>query len=457
MISRLLPGSIVISGIGLYSALQRDLSRLPTAPCQGVSMIEELNEVYLSRVLGKTVINAHGREIGVLCDLAMVPGEGFPQVSHLTVKSNKRLVSIPWHEISLFNRFVVSVSGTFTDFPCYEAAEGEVLLKRDILDKQIVDVDGAKVVRVNDIKLGKYKDYLCILSVDIGLSGLLRRLGYERLGQRCAALLGKKIPHQEISWEFVQPLESNLSRLSLTMAHDQLAEMHPADLATIISNISHQHIQTVLISLDTETAGEALHELDPELRTRIISEMDSEMASDILEDMEPDEAADVLGDLPEAKAQELLKLMDVKDAEDIQELMEHEDNSAGGLMNNCFLTVPLVFTAGEAFEVVKRNAAEIEMISYVYILDGEERLQGVVSLRDLLVRPPETPLAEILVENIKMVTVAAEPEDVLELIAKYNLIALPVVDAEEKMVGIITVDDILEMFLPYALKRKRHS
>ena len=242
-----------------------------------------------------------------------------------------------------------------------------------------------------------------------------------------------------------------------TMAHDQLAEMHPADLATIISNISHQHIQTVLISLDTETAGEALHELDPELRTRIISEMDSEMASDILEDMEPDEAADVLGDLPEAKAQELLNLMDAKDAEDIQELMEHEDDSAGGLMNNCFLTVPLAFTAGEAFEEVKRNAAEIEMISYVYILDGEERLQGVVSLRDLLVSPPKTPLAEILVENVKTVTVAAEPEDVLELIAKYNLIALPVVDAEEKMVGIITVDDILEMFLPYALKRKRHS
>ena len=420
-------------------------------------MIEELNEVYLSRVLGKTVINAHGREIGILCDLAMVPGEGFPQVSHLTVRSKKRLVSIPWHEISLFNRFVVSVAGIATEFPPYESPEGDVLLKRDILDKQIVDVDGAKVVRVNDIKLGKYKEFLCILSVDIGLSGLLRRLGFERVGQRFAALLGKKIPQQEISWEYVQPLESNLSRLSLTMAHDQLAEMHPADLATIISNISHQHIQTVLISLDTETAGEALHELDPGLRTRIISEMDSEMASGILEEMEPDEAADVLGDLPEEKAQELLNLMAAEDAEDIQELMEHEDDSAGGLMNNNFMTVPLAFTAGEAFAEVRRNAAEIEMISYAYILDEEERLHGVVSLRELLLSPPEIPLAEIMVENVKTVTVGAEPEDVLELIAKYNLIALPVVDAAEKMVGIITVDDILEMFLPYALKRKRHS
>lgn len=420
-------------------------------------MIEELNEVYLSRIIGKTVINSHGKEIGILSDLVMVPGEVFPQVSHLTVKRKKNLISIPWSEISLFNRFVISVAGITTDFPRYESPEGEVLLKRDILDKQIVDVDGAKVVRVNDIKLGKYKDFLCILSVDIGLSGLLRRLGYDRVWQKLAALLGKDIPQQEISWEFVQPLESNLSRLSLTMAHDQLAEMHPADLATIISNISHKQIQTVLISLDTETAGEALHELEPELRSRIISEMDSEMASDILEEMEPDEAADVLGDLTEAKAKELLNLMDAEDAEDIQELMEHEDDSAGGLMNNCFLAVPLDYTAGQTFDEVKRNAEEIEMINYVYILDAEERLHGVVSLRDLLVSPPETPLADILGENVKTVTVDAEPEDVLELIAKYNLIALPVLDAQEKMVGVITVDDILEMFLPYALKRKRHS
>ncbi len=420
-------------------------------------MTEELNEVYFSRVLKKMVINEHGRKIGTLGDLVMVPGEGFPQVSHVIVRQRKRTVTIPWSSISLFNRYVVSVRGSATDFAPYTEAESEILIKRDILDKQIVDVDGAKVVRVNDIKLGKYKDFLCILSVDIGMSGLLRRLGYERFGNKVASLLNKEIPRQEISWEYVQPLEMNLSRLALTMAQDQLSEMHPADLASIISNISHQHIHTVLISLDTETAGEAIHELDPELRTRIISEMDSELASDILEEMEPDEAADVLGDLPEEKAQELLGLMEPEEAEDIQELMEHEDDTAGGLMNNSFLVVHPGQTAGDAFATVRASVTEVEMVNYAYVLDESETLLGIVSLRDLLIVPPETPVTEIMEDHVKFVTVDAEPEDVLEIIAKYNLVSVPVLGENGIMQGIITVDDILEMFLPYALKRKRHG
>jgi magnesium transporter len=420
-------------------------------------MTEELNEVYLSRVLSKTVIDEKGHEIGTLDDLVMAPGEVFPQVSHLIVKGRKQNIAIPWSSIALFNRFVISIGRSFTDFPQYESPEGEILVKRDILDKQIVDVDGAKVVRVNDLKLGKYKEFLCILSVDIGLSGLLRRLGFDRVGKKIASLLDKEIHRQEISWQYVQPLEMNLSRLSLTMAQDQLSEMHPADLATIISNISHQQIQTVLTSLDTETAGEAIHELEPELRSRVITEMDSELASDILEEMEPDEAADVLGDLSEEKAQELLNLMEPDEAEEIQELMEHEDDTAGGLMNNSFITISAMMTSGEAFERVRRNAPEIEMIYYTYVLDADEHLVGVVSLRDLIISPPETPISEILTENVKTVRVGAEPEEVLELIAKYNLIAVPVLDPDEKMAGIIMVDDILEQFLPEELKRKRHT
>lgn len=420
-------------------------------------MTEELNEVYLSRVMGKMVINEHGQKIGSLSDIVMVPGEGFPQVSHLIVKKSSLNVIIPWGSITLFNRFVVSVKGKTVDFEHYDASEGEILLKRDILDKQIVDVDGAKVVRVNDIKLGSYKGFLCILSVDIGLGGLLRRLGYERIGSKIASLLKREVPRQEISWEFVQPLEMNLSRLTLTMAQDQLAEMHPADLASIISNISHQHIKTVLISLDTETAGEAIHELDPELRSRVISEMDSELASDILEEMEPDEAADVLGDLPEEKAKELLDLMPAEEAEDIQELMEHEDDTAGGLMNNSFLSILPDTTVGAAFELLRSNASEVEMINYAYVLDEKELLLGVVSLRELLVTNTDTIVSEVMEDNVKSVAVDAEPEDVLEIIAKYNLVSVPVLDSDGTMLGIITIDDIIELFIPYALKRKRHN
>lgn len=241
------------------------------------------------------------------------------------------------------------------------------------------------------------------------------------------------------------------------MARDQMADMHPADIAGIISQLSHKHIQTVLISLDTETAGEAIHELEPELRSRIISQLDSEQASDILEEMAPDEAADVLGDLPEEKAKELLELMDEEEAEEIQELLEHEENTAGGLMNSDFIAIVVSATVGEALEEVRRLAPEVEMVYYIYILDADERPLGVMSLKELMIRPTETPVAEVMTTSLKTVGVESEPEDVLELIAKYSLIAVPVLDEDGKMAGIVTVDDTLELFLPYALRRRRYS
>jgi CBS domain-containing protein/sporulation protein YlmC with PRC-barrel domain len=413
-------------------------------------------EIFLSTVLGKTVISAQGQQIGRLWDLIMVPGEGFPEVSHLLVRSSRQTVSIPWQRIALFNRFVISIAGSSQDLDEYLPRDGEILVKRDILDKQIVDVNGAKVVRANDLKLGSYKDRLCIFFVDIGFRGLLRRLGYERFGERVAALLNRQLTHQHISWEYVQLLEMNLSRLTLTVAREQMQEMHPADLAQIISQIPTKNIQAVLSTLDTETAGEAIHELEPELRSRVISQLDSEQASDILEEMDPDEAADVLGDLPEEKAQELLGLMDEEEAEDIQELMEHEEDTAGGLMNSEFLTISAELTAEKALQEVRRLAPELESIYYAYVTRPDETLIGVVSIKELLISLPDSPVADLMTTNLKTVNVEAEPEDILEIIAKYNLVAVPVLDLEDKMAGIVTVDDILELFLPYALRRRRH-
>lgn len=417
-----------------------------------------VNELYLSEVLNRTVINDQGHEVGRLWDMIMIPGEVFPEVSHLLVRDGKQLYSIPWQGITLFTPFVISASAPLDEIVTtkYTPSEADILVKRDILDKQIVDVDGAKVVRVNDLKLGNRKDLLCIFAVDIGFRGLLRRLGHERLWEQVARLLRKEIRHQEISWEYVQTLEANASRLTLTMARDQMADMHPADIASIISQLSHTHIQAVLTSLDTETAGEAIHELEPELRSRVMSQLDSEQASDILEEMAPDEAADVLGDLPEEKAKELLELMDEEEAEDIQELLEHEEDSAGGLMNSEYIAISEGITVDGALAEIRRLAPETETVYYAYVVDGEEKLLGVVSLKELLLNAGETPIAEIMTTNMKTVDVEAAPEEILEIIAKYNLVAVPVLDEEEKMAGIVTVDDILELFLPFALRRRRY-
>ena len=415
-----------------------------------------MNELFLSSVLGKPVINQHGHEIGTLWDLVMTPGEVFPEVSNLLIKKGKNIFSFPWHDIVLFNSFVISIATRSGALPLHTPREGEILVKHDILDKQIVDVEGAKVVRVNDLRLRGHKEHLHIVSVDIGFRGLLRRLGFEEFWEKVSTSFRKELSHQEISWKYVQPLGADVSRLALTMARDQMADMHPADIANIISHIPHKHIPTVLTSLDPETAGEAIHELDPEMRRRVMSQLDSEQASDILEDMAPDEAADVLGDLSEEKAQELLGLMDEEEAEDILELMEHEEDTAGGLMNSEYLFIPDYLTIDEALAQVRLLAPDVETAYYIYILDSDERPLGVITLKDLVINKPDAKVADVMATNLKTVHVEAEPEEILEIIAKYDLIAVPVLDDEEKMAGIVTVEDILELFLPYALRRKRH-
>jgi Mg/Co/Ni transporter MgtE len=318
-----------------------------------------------------------------------------------------------------------------------------------------VDVDGAKVVRVNDIKLGRFNDKLCIFSVDIGFRGLLRRLGYMKIGEQVARMLHKDIPSAEISWEYVQPLEPHSSKLALNIARGQMNEIHPADLADIIENIPIHNIRTVLESIDPETTGDALYELEADMRNIVVSQLDDEQLTDILEEMEPDEAADILSDLPEDKAQELLDRMDQEDADDIQELLSQEDDTAGGFMNSDYLRLQPGITVGDALQQVRETADEVETVYYGYIVNDEEQLEGVVSLKELLISSAENNISDVMVENIKTVCVDDELIDVFETLTKYNLIAVPVLDKDGLMAGIVTVDDILEYYLPRLLKLHR--
>lgn len=419
-------------------------------------MTIEINEIYLSSVIGRSVINSKGDQIGILRDLIMVPGEVFPEVSHIVIKSRKGMKTLPWSEVTLFTHVVISTGSIKPhSLITYLPGEGDILVKRDLLDKQIVDVNGAKVVRVNDIKLGKLNQKLCIFSVDIGFRGLLRRLGYERFGERFAQAIKRDIPNSEISWEYVQPLEANSSKLALNIARNQMNEMHPADLADIIENIPIQNIRTVLNTIDAETTGDTIYELEADMRNVVINQLNDEQVTDILEEMEPDEAADVLSDLPDDKAQELLDMMDQEDAEDIQELLEHEEDSAGGLMTPDYFRLSSHITIGRALELLKGCANDVETIYYGYVVDSDDRLEGIVSLKQLLMNPPETHITDVMEENIKFVHVDAEPEDILETLAKYDLIAVPVLDADDRMAGIVTVDDVLAHYLPQIIKIKR--
>jgi CBS domain-containing protein len=358
----------------------------------------------------------------------------------------------------MFNDVVVSLKGEPETLPNLPESENEVLMRRDILDKQIVDVDGARVVRVNDLKLALSPDGgLCLSAVDIGFRGILRRLGYLRAWDFLGGAMKRQLASKEIDWLLVQPLDANLTNLTLTVTRDKLSDMHPADLANILAQLPHGNVSAVLNSIDVEAAGEAMGEMEPEDSSRLLSQMESSHSADVLEEMPPDEAADVLAELPDEKAQELLAQMDPEDAEKVQELLEHEDDSAGGLMNNEFLFVPPTATADDALAQVRLLGAEMDSIYYIYVLDPDEQLLGVASLKRLLLARGSDPISGIMSRNPKSVQVDSSLEDVLELVVQYKLASVPVLEEDGKMAGIVTSDDIIEHFLPFALRWKQYK
>jgi len=420
-------------------------------------MSQHAKDIFLSAVLDRPVISRSGREVGRLFDVAMSPGDPLPVVHHVLVKSARAMRRVAFDDLAMFNDVVVSLKGEPEALPDLPEAENEVLMRRDILDKQIVDVDGARVVRVNDLKLALASGGLCLSSVDVGFRGILRRLGYLNAWDFLGGVLKRKLPPKEIDWLLVQPLDANLTQLTLTVTRDKLSDMHPADLANILAQLPHKNVSAVLSSIDVEAAGEAMGEMEPEDSSRLLSQMDSSHAADVLEEMSPDEAADVLAELPDEKAQELLAQMDPEDAEKVQELLEHEDDSAGGLMNNEFLFVEPEATVDDALRQVRLLGAEMDSIYYIYVLDPEERLLGVASLKRVLLARGADPIAGIMSRNPKTVQVDSSLEDVLELVVQYKLAAVPVLEDDGKMAGIVTSDDIIEHFLPFALRWKQYK
>jgi magnesium transporter len=414
-------------------------------------------EIFVSDVYKKPVLDRTGEEIGKLADIVIITGEPFPAVSALVVTSGKASYVLPWDTVNLFNRRVISVVLSIKDITASSPAETDILICRDLLDKQIVDINGAKLVRVNDLELGDVKGRFCLVAADIGLRGMLRRLGVEKNGEKALSLFQYKLQHKLISWRYVKTIEPKLNRLTLTVSSQSVAQLHPADLAEIISEVSQKERTALFGSLDVDTAAEALHELEPKVQADIIDDMSNERASDILERMPPDEAADVLGDLPEAKASELMNLMEKEDAENVQELLEHEEDTAGGLMTTEYIAFAPDMTVEEAIRELRLEAPNVETIYYLYILDSAERLVGILSLKHLILATPQTLLADIMTTPVKTLPLDASEKEVAEFISKYNLLAAPVVDEDTVMRGIVTVDDVVDFLLPPASRKKRRK
>jgi len=414
-------------------------------------------ELFVSEILKKPVLDPKGDELGRVKDLVVIKGTPLPKVSALIIEKNKRLLSLSWKDLNIFNKKIMSSNSFRKDIGYYELNDEDLLLVRDVFDKQIVDANGAKVVRVNDVKLEGFKGNAILVAVDVGMRGIMRRLGVERGGEDLMKVFKKRLSYNLISWNYIQPLEPKLTTISLTVPGQMISELHPADIAEIISQVSHKEGASFFSGLDVETAAEALSELESETQVDIISDMDTDKAADIIEEMPPDEAADILSDLPADKAKELLEHIEKEEAEDIQELLGHEEDTAGGLMTNEYIAYLPETPVRKAIDQFKKDAEDVETVYYIYVIDPDEKLIGVISLRELLLSNLDTKLSDIMLNKFKKVLPDTDEEEVAEIISKYNLLALPVTDAEGHMLGIVTIDDIMDRILPPAAKRKRRK
>ena len=403
--------------------------------------------LFLSQLIGKQVLDRLGEPFGRVRDLIVALGERYPPVTGLVVRvAGGREIFLPWSAVDSIDTSGARLRTASINITSFQQRPNEIRLWRDLQDKQIVDVEDRKIVRVNDIQLAPVEGRLRLVAVDVGLAGILRRLGLSGVGERLARSLGLEVENY-IEWEDVDPVESSVSSLKLRVPHEALSTLHPADVAHIVEQLAPRDRAGILATLDDERAADVLEELAADDQVDILEALSPEKAADILEEMGPDEAADLVADLSAERQAQLLGLMEPDEAADVRALLSYEEETAGGLMTTDFITVSPNETAQEVIDRLRELAPSADQVYYLYVTDEGGRLLGTVTLRGLIVANPSTPVSAFTRPEPISVEVGVDAEEVAAAIARYNLLALPVVDAEGRMQGIVTVDDALERAL----------
>jgi magnesium transporter len=405
---------------------------------------------FVSKLLGQSVRDAQNKSVGSLADFVVECCQTYPRVTAVVIKRRGRRIVVPWPQVAS-----IEESGCILTVPNQELADvqaepGERLLAESFLDKQLVDRDGRKLIRVNDIQLARTGDNLYVVGVDISSGALLRRLGLAKVGEA----LSKKPRAHLIDWANIDLSESGAGDVHLTVPRGDLSLVHPADIADIVHELTPEERTAVLEALDDEVAADAMEEMHPSFQAATLLDMADRDAAHLLSIMSPDDAADLLADLPPDRRKTLIGLMEKEEAEDVAELLAYPEHSAGGIMTTDFAWVPPEATAAEALQLLRTQSEDAETIYYIYVLDKSERLKGVFSLRDLLMAPSAKKVRDFMTAEPVTVRLDGDEEEITDLIAKYNLLALPVVDERRVLHGIITIDDAIDLVLPLAWKKR---
>ena len=410
---------------------------------------------YISEMFGKPVADFEGEPVGVLDDLVATTQSKYshPMITAIQVKTatGKKIIHID--DVAVLIAPAIPLRKHYHDIAAIEPDAADLLLARDILDKQIIDTNGIRLVRVNDLEIKRVGDQYFVVNVDIGGMGLMRRLGLGKQAQKIKPGKSGDGKPSVISWDVIELISKN-EAMRLKVPGDKLKDLHPADIAEIVSDMNRMQSGEFLDHLDVKVLADTLEEVEPDFQASLVESMDPEKVADVLEEMAPDEAADLLAELPEERSKELLELMEDADADDVRKLLTFDEDTAGGIMTTEFVAVKENLTADETIKYLRENATKVEQIYYVYVTDELDHLIGVFSLSDLVLAKPRSKLLDIMHRRVARVQLGDSQEHVAHMISKYNLLAIPVVDEEEHIHGIVTADDALDKIIPTAWKKR---
>ena len=406
-------------------------------------------DLYITELMGSKTYDPEGNFVGRIREVFIEPAEAPNRISHfLLSRGHFQPLVAKYSQISSVEPGTMKLNVNEKALELYQPNEGWLAVQKDLLDQQIIDTRGRKVVRVNDVDLAEQRTNgnieLRVTQVDVGLPGAVRRLLQGVVSPGMIRRLQSGLPQSTIRWEFVNLIEPDpLRRVKLRITHEKLEDLHPADLAEIMEDISAAERQGIIASLDEETAAAVLAELDERLTSQIVEKMDPERAADILEEMAPDAAADLLADLPKETSEELLEEMPGQEAAEVRELLAFDPSTAGGMMNSEFIFVGDKSTREDVIEWMREQDLNLDQLDTIVLLDSSAEFSGTVPVARLLLASSEQQMKELKVEPLLSLEANAREDEVFALFDKYNLRMLTIVDDEKRPIGTVTVDDVV--------------
>ncbi|EKQ58165.1 MULTISPECIES: CBS domain-containing protein [unclassified Clostridium] len=414
----------------------------------------ELSTLLYSNILEKKVYDEFGDVLGTLRDVYVTTEDGYPRVIGYKLKKDGNTFHYEFRYIEFTHKegkFKIKTRGSKEILPMRYS----YLLSENLLDKKIVDINGKQVVRVNDLRIAKIAGEYRVIGVETGPLARYRRLKISGIMKFFYKIMRKSLEDKVLRWDDVESLEMVDNNLKLAVPYKKLSTLHPADLADILENLDTNSRKQVLESLDEDLAADTLEEIDSEYKGTIIKELSDSKAVEVLENMPNDEIADLLDDLDEEEREKILINLEKEDADEVKQLLQYEDETVGSIMNKEFISVNLDITVGDIIDILKEMKPDEEVIYYIYITDEEDHIQGLVPLKDLIIYDMNVKIKEIMDEVVSHVRHDNNISEAIEIAAKYDLNAVPVVDEYEKLVGIVIIHDLIDEFL-YPLWKKKN-